>query len=189
MGYKRIDLSKNHRLERLLTTEDMINKFQITNSGLVLLNAFIPKLFENLDIVENDSFISDEAQQNSAAYLQFLASGITEYKPQDLVLNKVLCGLVIAEELPNSFTISEAHKDEMDSLITAVIGHWRALGSLSIEGFRGNWLQRAGLLIEHPNHFELIVEKYTFDILLDTVPMSYSMVNFPWMPKPIMVDW
>ena len=67
----------------------MMNKFQISNSGLVLLNGFIPKLFENLGIVENGNFISDDAQQNGAAYLQFLTTGITDYYPQDLVLNKI----------------------------------------------------------------------------------------------------
>ena len=72
-------------------------------------------------------------------------------------------------------------------LIEAVIAHWPAIGGSSVEGLRGNWLFRDGLLYDQDDRWELVVEKSAYDLLLDKSPFSFSIIKYPWMSKPLHV--
>ena len=65
---------------------------------------------------------------------------------------------------------------------------WLATSQM-IDGFRGNWLIRNGLLVETEDRWELKVEKVSYDILLNQSPFSFEIIKFPWMKKPIYVQW
>ncbi|WP_204346844.1 contractile injection system tape measure protein [Psychroserpens algicola] len=159
------------------------------NAGLVLLNNYFQLLFKRLNCIENQVFTSKQDQQNAIHYLQYLATGFTQTDDSYLALNKVLCGFPLSEAISNTVTISDSDKNLMDGLITAAIDHWSGIGQTSNEGFRGNWLVRDGLLIEHDSLWELTVEKKAYDILLIKSPYSFSIIKFPWMPKPLHVYW
>jgi len=85
--------------------------------------------------------------------------------------------------------ISEKEKNIIDGLISAAISHWPRIGKCSVDGFRGNWLVRDGLLTEQDDRWELTVEKRAYDLLISKSPFSFSIIRYPWMPKPLYVTW
>jgi len=167
----------------------MENAIAIPNAGLVLLNSYIPLLFERLGLTANGQFSSSTHQMDAVHYLQFLATGLSETEEHYVPLNKVLCGLAVTTPIASGITISEENKALMHGLLQAAIGHWPAIGDSSIVGFRGNWLVREGLLNEEANHWTLRVEKRPYDLLINKAPFSFSIVHFPWMPKTLQVNW
>jgi hypothetical protein len=169
---------------------DLLNQgVAIPNAGLVLLNAYFIMLFERLNLVKNKTFITKEAQLDAIHYLQYLVTGLEQTEESFLTLNKVLCGVPLDTPIANGITISDDDKKLMDGLIQAAIGYWNSIGDSSINGFRGNWLVREGVLREAKDRWELIVEKRAYDILLIKSPFSFSIIKLPWMNKPIHINW
>ena len=79
---------------------------------------------------------------------------------------------------------------DKDALLEAVVRHWDALGSTSVEGLRASFLARAGKLSERADgDYLLQVEAQSFDILLDRLPWSVSIVELPWMERQLWVEW
>ena len=160
------------------------------NSGLVLLNPYIPKLFGHCGLVQNNVFVNPQAQERAVLLLHYVATGQVRAEEQHLVLNKVLCGLPINASIDsNDFQIAEQEKELVDGLLNAAIAHWPAIGSSSVDGFRGNWLVREGVLQEEEDRLGLTVEKRTYDLLLDQSPYSFSIVRYAWMEKILYVNW
>jgi hypothetical protein len=140
-------------------------------------------------LVKDGKFLADEDQNNSVMYLQYVATGLTTSEAQHLPLNKILCGLKLDALVSNTIEITPSNKELVDGLINACINHWTSIGATSIEGFRGNWLVRDGLLLEKENAWELTVEKRAYDILINKAPYSFSIIKYPWMDKPLHVTW
>ncbi|WP_299683499.1 contractile injection system tape measure protein [uncultured Dokdonia sp.] len=161
----------------------------VPNAGLVILNSYLPMLLARLDLVRDNVFVSEETQNDAVHYLQYLVTGLSQTEESLLVLNKVLCGLAIETPIRLGIEISTSDKELMEGLLTAAIGYWPAIGDTSIEGFRGNWLVRDGVLKEEADRWTLTVEKRSYDILMLKSPFSFSIIKFPWMEKPLHVTW
>lgn len=162
----------------------------VKNAGLVLLNSYIPMLFERLGLLSEDrKFISKESQLSAVGYLQYVATGLADTNDSFTPLNKVLCGLAVTESISTTLTISEENQRLISSLIDAVINHWPAIGQSSIDGFRGNWLVRDGYLTENNDRWELTVERRVYDILINKSPFAFSVIKYQWMEKPLYVNW
>ncbi|MGN2414047.1 contractile injection system tape measure protein [Pseudomonas syringae] len=167
----------------------------ISNAGLVLLHGFITPLFswlkltEECDATAKTVFVSELAQRRAVHVLQFLASGLTETPEHYLTLNKLLCGVAIEQPVELSIELHEAERALCHSLMTAVIGHWPAIGKTSFEGLRGNWLIRSGVLQRSGERWHLSVERRAYDLLLARCPFTYSVIKLPWMEKPLYVTW
>jgi len=161
----------------------------VQNAGLVLLQSYFVMLFERLNLVNERSFVSEKAQLDAVHYLQYIVTGATETEESFLILNKVLCGLPLCAPIKSGITIPETHKELIGEMIRSSIGHWEAIGKTSVDGFRGNWLVREGVLKEVEDHWSLNVEKKPYDILLGKSPFSFSIIKFPWMQKPLNVNW
>jgi len=163
---------------------------KIKNAGLVLLNSFIPMLLERLGIITGErKFVSPDARSEAVHYLQYVVTGLCETEESFLPLNKVLCGMPLSEPVHGSIHISEENKKLISGLIKAAIGFWPSAGDSSIQGFRGNWLVRDGILKEQDDRWELSVEKRVYDLLIHKSPFSFSIIKFPWMLKPLHVNW
>lgn len=162
---------------------------KINNAGLAIIQSFISPLFSRLGLTSEGKFVTDSARRRAVHYLQYLASGSCATAEQDLVLNKLLCGLAVHEPVEFAIEISAAERELCESLLTSVIAYWPAIGSSSIEGFRGNWLVRDASLTDAKDRWDLIVEKRAYDPLLARSPFSYSVINLPWMVKPVYVTW
>ncbi|HET6991708.1 MAG TPA: contractile injection system tape measure protein, partial [Bacteroidia bacterium] len=179
--------------KKLLTGSETpkINKggIAVKNAGIVLLNNYIMRLFERLEIIQNRKFVNKEAQLDAVHYLQYIITGLCHTEESFLPLNKVMCGLSLSQPVQSGLAISDEHKKIIKGLVQAAISHWPNIGDTSIDGFRGNWLVRDGLLVEQEDKWELTVDKRPYDILIYKSPFSFSIIKYQWMDKPLHVNW
>jgi hypothetical protein len=161
----------------------------VKNAGIVLLNSYLPILFDRLGLLENNQFRQPEDQANAIHYVQYIITGLTQTEEYLLPLNKLLCGLPLSTPVKNSIEITEADKTLINGLVQAAINYWPAIGQNSIEGFRGNWLVRDALLYELEDKWQLKLEKRAYDILIHKSPFSFSVIKYQWMQKPLHVIW
>ncbi|MBK8608707.1 MAG: hypothetical protein IPL84_01810 [Chitinophagaceae bacterium] len=165
------------------------NGIVVKNAGLVMLNNYFEILFERLGLLREKEFLNLKTQDAAVHYLQFLATGISHTEEVYLPLNKVLCGFPVQHPITEDIEITEEQIQLIEGLIKAAIDHWAVIGDTSVDGFRGNWLVRDGILTGHADKWELIVEKRAYDILLNQAPFSFSIIKYPWMAKPLHVNW
>lgn len=157
------------------------------DAGVVLLHPFIQVLFAEFGISRKDGMgllLPDLAVQT----LNYLVYGNVPFQPHRLAAIRCLCGL------DDNYVVQEVDlplelKAECDQLLSSLISHWMVLKKTSVEGLRVSFLQRMGLISNEDDHFKLKVEKQSYDLLLDHLPWSYSIVKLPWMLKPIYVQW
>lgn len=162
---------------------------KIMNAGLVLISSYFTTLFERLELTSESEFNSRENQLSAVHYLQYVVTGISHTEESHLLLNKILCGLYPTEPVMDGIDLSEAQVTLISGMIEAIISHWSAIGDSSVDGFRGNWLVRDGILKEEEDKWTLIVEKRAYDILINQSPFSFLILKFPWMKKPLHVSW
>ncbi len=165
------------------------DNISIKNAGLVLLNGYLSMLLERLSLTDGQRFLNRDSQLAAVHYLQYVVTGQTASEESLLPLNKLLCGLPLVQPVAESIELSSQYQSLIEGLIEAVIGHWPAIGSSSVNGFRGNWLVREGLLIEKEDRWELHVDKRAYDLLINHSPFSFSIIKYPWMDKPLHVNW
>lgn len=149
----------------------------VRNAGIVILNNYFVMLFERLGLSRENKFTSPENQSKAAQFLQYMATGVSITEDIDLPLNKVLCGLPISHSIPDNIEITVENEAIINSLIQSAISHWDSIGNSSLNGFRGNWLIRDGILTELSDKWELIVDKRAYDILINKSPFSFSIIN------------
>lgn len=164
----------------------------IANAGLVLLANYAPRLFGMLGLLDGNAFVDEAARHRAVHCLLYLSDGNTDSEEHAWVLNKLLCGIPIDEPVPPALPLDDV-VPKLDSLLSAVISHWGALGSTSPRGLRQTFLQRIGRLVEHEahagEHWRLKVQPGPFDVLLDRLPWRYGTIKLPWMKGAIHVDW
>ncbi len=161
----------------------------INNAGLVLANNFIKILFESSGITADNKFLNATVQGDAVHYLQYLVTGLSNPDETFLPLYNLLCGLPPQQPVPAGIEIPESHIELIEELIKAIIGYWPSIGKTSVDGFRTSFLARDGILSEQDDKWELTVERKTHDVLLNTFPFSFSLINYPWMNKPLYVNW
>jgi hypothetical protein len=192
-----VQISKNMEILEKMETINISKKtnapikegLAVRNAGIVILNSYIVMLFERLKLVADNEFTSIENQINAAQYLQYVVTGLTKTEEAYLPLNKVLCGLSMMHAIPDEIEISEENKTLINGLISAAISYWNVIGDCSVDGFRGNWLVRDGILTELEDRWELTVDKRAYDVLINKSPFAFSIIKHPWMSKPLHVNW
>jgi hypothetical protein len=167
----------------------ILESLYITNAGLILIAPYIARLFDTLELTSNGEFNQPEDVDTAIRVLQYLITGNETADEYQLALSKVLCGVKISKSLGLDQPLSEVQKNAVDSLLLAVIEHWKALGQTSIAGLRESFLQRDGVLLLKEKHWELNVQAKAFDMLLDQLPWSYSVTIMPWMALPLHAQW
>ena|GEM_PF-4463336 len=162
----------------------------IRNAGLVLTWPYLEAFFENLGLTEGDAFPDEEAQTRAAHLLQFLATGSAgETEEQELLLNKLLCGMDATDALPLRAELDEHELGECDELLQAIIRNWEALKRTSVPGFQEGFLLRQGKLVNNGEDWSLTVERAPADMLFETLPYSIAAIQLPWMKTPLYVEW
>lgn len=161
----------------------------VNHAGLVLLHPFISPFVENRGAKEIGK-TQLASLPRAAALLHFLATGQEEIYEYELGLIKILLGLspdiplLVAEGL-----IESSDQAEIETLLQSVIHHWSILKNTSVHGLRTSFLQRQALLSEAENGWKLQVECQAFDMLLNYLPWSISVVKLPWMKQAIYSEW
>jgi hypothetical protein len=184
-------LDERERDNGLEKVDDLTDDAQIaiSNAGVVLAAPYLPRLFAMLDLVHDSAFISPQAAERGVHMLQYLVDETVAKPEYQLVLNKLLCGVMTARPIVRAIKLSERERELLDSLLLGMIQNWKALGNTSIHGLRESFLQRHGTLLLRADAWHLSVEARAFDMLLDQVPWSYSTIKFPWMDRAIYVEW
>ncbi len=166
------------------------DELYVAYAGIVLLHPFLPRFFERLGLLdERQRFASPDACVRGVHLLHYLAAGREHPDEPTTVLFKILCGLPIAFPLPRQLPLADSERDEAESLLSAVIGHWTKLGNTSPAGLREAFLQREGKLTSDERGWRLVVEQRSADVLLGYLPWGLSVVRLPWVITPLRVDW
>ena len=171
-------------------SEDIADdEIYIDNAGLVIIAPFLSRLFEKLNITEEGEFSSEILKEKGVHILQYLVNG-KSYNPEYLLqLNKLLCGLKIDDLISIEYRLSDLEKTECENLISSIIKNWDSLKNTSVESFRNSFLARKGVLRFSENGWTLNVERKSYDILLNTLPWSISIIKLKWMKKALFVEW
>ncbi|MFZ4701754.1 MAG: contractile injection system tape measure protein [Candidatus Methylumidiphilus sp.] len=161
----------------------------LDNAGLVILWPFMGELFERLGLAKEKTMVGENARQRGVALLQYLCTGDISTSEYLLPLNKVLCGMDQMAVFEFDEPLSELETDACDSLIASVIAQVPILLGMGIDGFRGNFLIRAGILQLGHYGWLLRVERETYDVVLEHFPWQFDWVKLPWMEDPLQVEW
>ena len=180
------------REERALVdyTFSQADAWYVHNAGLVILWPFLATFFERLGLVGEEQFNDEAARHRAVGLLQHLADGLPEIPPEYLLpLAKVLCGMDPATVFDFGLPLTDAEIEEGDTLLQAVIAHAPVLNEMSVQGFRGTFLLRRGVLSIRDGSWLLRVERETYDVVLDRFLWSMVVVRLPWMDAPMHVEW
>ena len=161
----------------------------IDNAGLVILWPFLERFFERLGLVTAQRFQDLPAMQRAVGLLQYLASADPSPSEYLLPLNKVLCGMALDAVWALDPPLTEAETEECNTLLSAVIAHAPILHNMSLQGLRGTFLLRQGVLSARDGAWLLRVQRETYDVVLDRFPWSIAWVKLPWMSTLLRVEW
>lgn len=106
-----------------------------------------------------------------------------------LFFEKILCGLPTNEPVPLNIHLEQKEIEEAESLLKAVIEHWKALKNTSIDGLREAFFKRDGIITKKEDGWHLQIERKTLDVLLDNIPWGYSTINLMWNRYLLFVEW
>ncbi|UPK66974.1 contractile injection system tape measure protein [Chitinophaga filiformis] len=161
----------------------------IQNAGLVLLHPFFHTYFSRLELLSGGKFVSEMARQKAVRLLQLLVDDGKEQQEHALLLNKTLCNMPWEEPLLPDIEITDTEKALARSLIGAAIQQWPKMHNSSVDSFRASFLQREGRLWQTEEAWFLHVQQRSYDIILQTLPWSYGMMRFAWLPKMLYTEW
>ncbi|HIB47327.1 MAG TPA: hypothetical protein EYN07_07930 [Flavobacteriaceae bacterium] len=161
----------------------------IKNAGLILTAPYLGMLFSRLELMQHHVFVNGEAQERAVHLLGYVATGAEDLPEYDLVLQKILCGMLVSEPLKTHTPLTNTEKEMADEMLEAIKQHWKPLNNTSIEAFRESFLIREGKLEDDETAFYLLVEQNTIDILLDQIPWNISKIKLSWMQKILEVQW
>jgi hypothetical protein len=161
----------------------------INNVGLVLVAPYFPRLLSMLELVKDSEFLDLNAADRAVHLLQYIVTGQSQTVEYELVLNKILCGISTSIPISSGIEITEQEKTIVEQMLASIIQHWRVLGSTSVTGLRETFFQREGWLRLEDDAWHLDVKEGTFDMLIDHIPWSFSLIKYAWMDKPLHVKW
>ncbi len=161
----------------------------VRNAGIVLLSPYFNRLFTMTNLLEKNKFVSEDAQIRAVHLLQYVAVGKTENPENELVLNKIICGLPLDTPVPIDVGLTDEEKNACAALLQGAINNWPRMKTMTPDALRGTFIVREGSLNEEADRWKLKVERGSFDMLLRTIPWGFTFIRHGWMPKFIMVDW
>jgi len=168
---------------------DSTEPLVVANAGMVLAAPYLPRLFATLGLTADGKFVDETAAGRAVHLVQFMVTGQAQTPEYQLVLNKILCGLPTATPVPAGIDLTQAEQDTIEGMVQAMVAHAKVLGSSSVAAMRQTFLARTGDLQLIDEAWQLRVHPGTFDMLLDRLPWSYSLIKFGWMDRPLHVTW
>ncbi len=160
----------------------------LANAGLVLVHPYFSFLFEQCGLLNGQEFKSQHGQSTAVALLHYAVSGKEDYREEDSILYKLLCGLPL-HEVTRVSKLKKKEKKLVNDMLHALTTHWSVINNSTADEVRGNWFIREGRLVEHEEHWELTIGRKPYDILLNSLPYTLSPVKFIWMPKRLSIHW
>ena len=161
----------------------------INNAGLILFWPFLHRFLENLQLTQENEFISDDSAEQAAWMLGYLTQREDEIPESEMPLNKILCGLRPDSPLPLSFEVDEKDIKECEDLIQVLRNGQPRIHKFSNKDVLTNFINRAGSLSIRDKRWLLRVEEDGRDVLLAGLPWSVNVIKTPWMKYPLFVEW
>jgi len=162
----------------------------VGNAGMVILWPFLVFYFQKLGLVIENKFVGKEAAVRGTYLLQYLVTGKEDDGEHLMSLNKILCGLPLKHPLTGvSRLLTDEEKELSSVLLSTMISRWTILKNTSPAGVQETFLQRKGKMLLTEEKDLLKVERKAFDMLLDKLPWTISIVRLPWMERPLNVFW
>ena len=168
-----------------------IDKLYIQNAGLVLLWPYLPRLFNILELTNDNEFINGYAAVKACLVLQYLAQGedLELFEPM-LPLNKLLAGIGVFDPVDlQTDELTPGERETCNDMLGAVIANFEMWKGLSVDSLRSAYMQREGIISERDGHWVLQVQRETFDVILDRLPWGKNIIKLPWMTDLIYVEW
>lgn len=172
--------------EKVLPEGDI---FYVNNAGLVILHPFLPTLFEKSGLTENNEWITMQAMQKAVLLTHYLVFGEEEIEENQLILNKILCGVPLQDVINTQLILETDEKQLCNDLLNAVLEHWSVMRNSSKEALQETFLKREGKLEIQANGFEMWMEEKGYDILLEQLPWGIGTINTPWMEFYLTCNW
>ncbi len=169
--------------------EQLDHRVQIKNAGLVIVSPYLTRYFDLLAMTKDSKFKTEEDAVRAVHLLQYLATGFASAPEHELVLNKILCGVKLSTPVPIEITLTDTEKEITNSLLKGVLQNWEKLKNSSVQALQEGFMIRAGVIYEKEDNWQLKVEKKTLDILMESMPWSFSTIKLPWMEKRLLVQW
>lgn len=167
-------------------TDDMVF---VNNAGTILLWPFLSVFFERAGLMKAGQFNSPKDAYRGVHLLYYAVWKKEKPAELELALNKVLCGVKPGKPLLRDVSITDEEKQLCEEMITVVTQRWEVLKNTSPDGLRESFLQRNGKLFVDSGIRTLVVEKKSFDMLLDQIPWSISNVRLGWMEEMLHIRW
>ncbi|VVD77976.1 hypothetical protein PCA20602_00958 [Pandoraea capi] len=163
--------------------------FDVPHAGIVLMCAFMPVLWEFVELTHDGRFVSEAAAERAVLLLYYAGTGQTEAPEHELTMHKLLCGVPFATPVARHLDITEKEAETCNRMIDAMLHHWTALGNTSRAGLREAFLQRDGRLSLAEDGWHLDVRRLTIDVLMRQMPWGISTIQLSWMEQPLWVNW
>ena len=176
-------------MKNFTENSEILEELFIENAGLVLCNPFLPRLFSQLELTDEHRFKDNKRAERAVLLLHHMLYENSSLPEPSLVLNKLLCGLEPGIPVDRAIDVSPQEKEAISKMLNGMIAHWNKLGKNSVNGLIDSFLIRAGKLEQGKDTWCLKVEQKAYDVLLDSIPWSYSPIKYSWMKKPIYVRW
>ncbi len=178
------------KLESVGKNNPVEDVMYIHNAGLSIISPFLPRYLDMLGMMENKKFKDEESAIRAVHLIQYIGTGQTETEEPLLVFNKILCGLPIETPIPRGIELTAQEVETTEQMLNAVLAHWKGIGTTTLEGLRGGFFIREGKLEWNEDaYWNLDVEKKSYDILMNSLPWSISIIQHPWMEHRIQVTW
>lgn len=130
-----------------------------------------------------------ECRARAVHLLQWLVDTRTDAPEPQLALNKLLCGMTVAEPVPAEMKLDDRELQMGGKLLATILANWPPLAESGIAALRETFFRREGRLVKSEHGWSLDVETRVLDILLDQLPQGFSTILHPWMPAPLTVQW
>jgi hypothetical protein len=161
----------------------------IQNAGLIILWPFFYRLFDKCGLLIDRKFKDEQAVQKAILMMQYLVTGSLDINENELVLNKILCGVAQRTYVNVKIELENEELRMCDSLLQGVLQNWEKLNNSSVTTLRETFLNREGILRPNELNYNLDIVKETFDMLLETIPWNISIIQTIFMENRINVDW
>jgi hypothetical protein len=162
----------------------------INNAGLVILHPFLSSLFNQLGYWDGQVWKEERLCHRAVLLLHYLVYGKSKVYENQLILNKILCGVGTTDTVNTNWSITTAEKAKCEELLLSVIEHWSILKDTSIATLQDTFLQRKAKLTHYKSdNYEMVVEQQSIDVLVDHLPWGIGMVKTPWMNNFLTCLW
>lgn len=166
-----------------------VDEIFVNNAGFVILWPYLGRFFTGIGLLKDGRFRDQEAAERAAVLCHYLVAPNEQPSEPSLALNKLLCGLELAEPILLEIALTESEQKAIDELLSAVAGNWAALKTTNPNALRQLFLRRNGSLQIKDGNYLVRVERKSHDILLDKLPWSIANIKLAWLEPLIRVEW